>query len=158
MWYDLEALGLEFASFQYQYRTMAPYFGLRGPSLNRAIMWLVVCPAFVTYGYNQGVMGGLLTLESFVETFPQMNTLTATEAEKTYNSTIQGKLSHYIRGVDRPPMICISTAWLLSHTIFVQARSSHYIPLVEYLVRYHAFNSVTGSAAGRLSCSPLSSQ
>ncbi|KAJ9487894.1 hypothetical protein VN97_g5408 [Penicillium thymicola] len=69
---------------------MAPYFGLRGPSLNRAIMWLVVCPAFVTYGYNQGVMGGLLTLESFAETFPRMNTLTATDAEKTSNSTIQG--------------------------------------------------------------------
>ena len=80
---------------------MAPYFGLRGPSLNRAIMWLVVCPAFVTYGYNQGVMGGLLTLESFAETFPQMNTLTATDAEEKYNSTIQGKPHHYTRGTDR---------------------------------------------------------
>lgn len=109
MWHDLEIPDLEFASIQYQYCTMAPYFGLRGPSLNRAIMWLVVCPAFLTYGYNQGVMGGLLTLESFAETFPQMNTLTATDAEKTYNSTIQGKLNHDIRDADQSQMLCIST-------------------------------------------------
>jgi len=69
---------------------MAPYFGLRGPALSRAIMWLVVCPAFLTYGYNQGVTGGLLTLKAFAEQFPQMNTLTTTGAEKHYNSTIQG--------------------------------------------------------------------
>ncbi|KAJ5801966.1 uncharacterized protein N7503_004416 [Penicillium pulvis] len=69
---------------------MAPYFGLRGPALSRAIMWMVVCPAFLTYGYNQGVTGGLLTLKAFAEQFPQMNTLTTTGAEETYNSTIQG--------------------------------------------------------------------
>ncbi|KAJ5698848.1 hypothetical protein N7462_000853 [Penicillium macrosclerotiorum] len=70
---------------------MAPYFGLRGSALSRAIIWLVVCPAFVTYGYNQGVMGGLLTLKSFAETFPQINTLTTTGVEQQHNSTIQGK-------------------------------------------------------------------
>ncbi|PYI06706.1 general substrate transporter [Aspergillus sclerotiicarbonarius CBS 121057] len=69
---------------------MQPYFGLRGALLNRAIIWLVVCPAFVCYGYNQGVTGGLLTLQSFAKTFPQMNTLTTTGAQQHYNSTIQG--------------------------------------------------------------------
>ncbi|KAL2799917.1 general substrate transporter [Aspergillus keveii] len=69
---------------------MAPYFGLRGTLLNRAIIWLVVCPAFLCYGYNQGVTGGLLTLESFVRTFPSMDTLTTTGEEQHYNSTIQG--------------------------------------------------------------------
>ncbi|GMG31756.1 unnamed protein product [Aspergillus oryzae var. brunneus] len=68
---------------------MQPYFGLRGALLNRAIIWLVVCPAFVCYGYNQGVTGGLLTLESFARQFPQMNTLTTKGAEQHYNSTIQ---------------------------------------------------------------------
>jgi hypothetical protein len=76
---------------------MAPYFGLRGPALSRAIMWLVVCPAFLTYGYNQGVTGGLLTLKAFSEQFPQMNTLTTTGAEKHYNSTIQGMYSDDLR-------------------------------------------------------------
>ncbi|KAL2817167.1 general substrate transporter [Aspergillus granulosus] len=69
---------------------MAPYFGLRGSLLNRAIIWLVVCPAFLCYGYNQGVMGGLLTLEPFVKVFPAMDTLTTTGATQHYNSTIQG--------------------------------------------------------------------
>ena len=89
---------------------MAPYFGLRGPALNRAIMWLVVCPAFVTYGYNQGVMGGLLTLESFAKTFPQMNTLTATDAEKTHNSTIQGKIGYRTRRGDQSQMFHVPAA------------------------------------------------
>ena len=70
---------------------MQPYFGLRGALLNRAIIWLVVCPAFVCYGYNQGVTGGLLTLASFARQFPQMNTLTTEGAEQHYNSTIQGR-------------------------------------------------------------------
>ncbi|KAF9889534.1 hypothetical protein FE257_007244 [Aspergillus nanangensis] len=69
---------------------MQQYFGFRGALLNRAIIWLVVCPAFLTYGYNQGVMGGLLTLKSFAETFPEMNTLTSPEEDRHYNSTIQG--------------------------------------------------------------------
>ncbi|KAE8375605.1 general substrate transporter [Aspergillus bertholletiae] len=69
---------------------MQPYFGLRGSALNRAIIWLVVCPAFVCYGYNQGVIGGLLTLKAFNTQFPQMNTLTTTGEEQHYNSTIQG--------------------------------------------------------------------
>jgi hypothetical protein len=75
----------------HRHSTMAPYFGLRGTALSRAIIWLVVCPAFLTYGYNQGVMGGLLTLKSFAETFPDMNTLTTHGEKKHYNSTIQGK-------------------------------------------------------------------
>ncbi|GIJ98167.1 hypothetical protein Aspvir_000282 [Aspergillus viridinutans] len=69
---------------------MAPYFGLRGSALSRAIICLVVCPAFVTYGYNLSVAGGLLTLESFVETFPQIDTVNTTGAQQRYNSTIQG--------------------------------------------------------------------
>lgn len=71
---------------------MKPYFGLRGSALNRAIIWLVVCPSFVTYGYNQGVMGGLLTLESFAHAFPQINTLTTKGAQQHHNSTIQGNV------------------------------------------------------------------
>jgi hypothetical protein len=49
-----------------------------------------VCPAFITYGYNLSVAGGLLTLESFVKTFPQIDTVNTTGAQQHYNSTIQG--------------------------------------------------------------------
>ncbi|OBT96002.1 hypothetical protein VE01_06759 [Pseudogymnoascus verrucosus] len=69
---------------------MKKYFGLRGSSLNRAIVFLVVWPAFGCYAYNLAVMGGLLTLNSFIETFPLLNTITTTGAEQHYNSQILG--------------------------------------------------------------------
>lgn len=52
------------------------------------------------FGYDQGVMGGLLTLSSFVKTFPEIDTTAATEmaqhlnaSQKTHRSTIQGDLA-----------------------------------------------------------------
>lgn len=44
------------------------------------------------FGYDQGVMGGLLTLSTFVETFPEMDTVSKhlTAEQKSKNSTIQG--------------------------------------------------------------------
>lgn len=69
---------------------MKKYFGLRGSSLNRAIVFLVVWPAFGCYAYNLAVMGGLLTLNSFIETFPLLDTITTTGAQQHYNSQIQG--------------------------------------------------------------------
>lgn len=74
---------------------MAPYFGLRGPRLNTAAIWLVTCPAFLCYGYNQGVMGGLLTLDAFVRAFPQMDTLHTKGEQQLYNSNIQGQLPNF---------------------------------------------------------------
>ena len=70
--------------------TKTSYLGLRGQALSRLIIVLVVAPAFMTYGYNLSVAGGLLTLKNFNEQFPQMNTITAPPEEKSYNSTIQG--------------------------------------------------------------------
>ncbi|KAF5137585.1 Sugar transporter STL1 [Metarhizium anisopliae] len=69
---------------------MAPHLGLRGSSLSRAIIWLVVCPAFFCYGYNLSVAGGLLTLDSFVKTFPQLDTINTVGDEQRDNATIQG--------------------------------------------------------------------
>ncbi|KAG9246890.1 hypothetical protein BJ878DRAFT_539843 [Calycina marina] len=50
------------------------YFGLRGQKLNYAV-GLIAGGDFFLFGYDQGVMGGLLTLPSFVATFPQINTI-----------------------------------------------------------------------------------
>lgn len=36
-------------------------------------------------------MGGLLTLPSFVDTFPQIDTINTTGALQSYNSTLQGE-------------------------------------------------------------------
>lgn len=69
---------------------MKQYFGLRGPTLNRVAVLLVVWPAFGCYAYNLAVMGGLLTLDSFIETFPILDTVTTTGAKRHFNSQIQG--------------------------------------------------------------------
>ncbi|KAJ5125479.1 hypothetical protein N7448_004799 [Penicillium atrosanguineum] len=73
---------------------MKPYFGLRGTSLNIMIS-IIAGLDFLLFGYDQGVMGGLLTLNSFVTTFPQIDTTKAGEmglsaAERSTRSTVQG--------------------------------------------------------------------
>ncbi|KAI9644204.1 hypothetical protein NHQ30_007558 [Ciborinia camelliae] len=74
------------------------YFGLRGQKLNLAVT-TVAGLDFALFGYDQGVMlpvsglglqslrGGLLTLPSFVKTFPEIDTVHDTS---NYTSTIQG--------------------------------------------------------------------
>ncbi|KAM0748971.1 general substrate transporter [Meredithblackwellia eburnea MCA 4105] len=68
---------------------MAPYYGLRGKSLNRAVAFIAGM-GFLLFGYDQGVMGGLLTLESFIQTFPSLDTVHTTGTVKSHNSTILG--------------------------------------------------------------------
>lgn len=47
--------------------------------------------SFFLFGYDQGVMGGLLTLGSFVDTFPEINTSNPPAGKSSsYTSTIQG--------------------------------------------------------------------
>ena len=67
------------------------YFGLRGNGLQTFIIWTVICPAYILFGYNNSVCGGLLDLEAWIKYFPQINTLTTTGSEKSHNSTLQGK-------------------------------------------------------------------
>ncbi|PLW48601.1 hypothetical protein PCASD_03437 [Puccinia coronata f. sp. avenae] len=69
----------------------APYWGLKGTRLNQAVASLAGL-GFFLFGYDQGVMGGLLTLPTFVETFPEMDTISKhiTAEQKSKNSTIQG--------------------------------------------------------------------
>ncbi|KAK2051952.1 general substrate transporter [Colletotrichum caudatum] len=55
-----------------------PYFGLRGRSLS-VVLSIVAATAFALQGYDQAVMNGLLTLDTFRHQFPQME-----------NSSIEG--------------------------------------------------------------------
>lgn len=67
------------------------YFGLRGKALVHFMLMLVVCPAYTLLGYNNAVMGGLLTLPSFLETFPAIDTVsTADTPAEAQNARIQG--------------------------------------------------------------------
>nr|GAT45591.1 MFS sugar transporter [Mycena chlorophos] len=69
---------------------MQPYFGLRGQSLNAALVWAVIMPAYLLFGYYNGVAGGLLDLPEWVKLFPEIATIGVTGAQKTHNSHIQG--------------------------------------------------------------------
>jgi MFS family permease len=64
--------------------------GLSGRSLQIAQLLLVVCPAFVLFGYNQSGVGGLLSLRDWNDHFPQINTVDAEGADKSTKSTRQG--------------------------------------------------------------------
>ncbi|KAJ7102541.1 putative MFS sugar transporter [Mycena belliarum] len=69
---------------------MQNYFGLRGESLNAALIWAVIMPAYLLFGYNNAVAGGLLDLPAWVELFPQIDTVNTTGAKQAHNSRIQG--------------------------------------------------------------------
>lgn len=66
------------------------FFGLRGKQLG----WMIgFCAGmdFLLFGYDQGVMGGILTLESFLDQFPEIDPdRAATAAEASSRSTQQG--------------------------------------------------------------------
>ncbi|EYE94406.1 general substrate transporter [Aspergillus ruber CBS 135680] len=63
---------------------------LRGTSLTLAQLILVVCPAFLLFGYNQTNVAGLATLPDWVERFPRIDTSTTHGAQRSDNATIQG--------------------------------------------------------------------
>ena len=68
---------------------MTKFFGLRGRKLQNAV-GAVSLLAILTFGYNQSVVGGLLTTDSFNRQFPTINTVDTTGEEEHRHSTIQG--------------------------------------------------------------------
>lgn len=71
------------------------YLGLRGRGLTYFMIATVVCPAYMLLGYNNAVLGGLLDLESFAETFPQIDTVNTKGAQQAENARIQGELMSF---------------------------------------------------------------
>jgi MFS family permease len=68
----------------------ARYFGLSGRALGMLQIALIVAPSFVLFGYNQAGLGGLLTESDWVATFPGIDTVNTTGADKSRKSTLQG--------------------------------------------------------------------
>jgi hypothetical protein len=77
-----------------------PYLGLRGSRLINVAIAIVVCPAYILLGYNNAVMGGLLTLPSFLATFPSIDTINTSGSEEAENARIQGMA--ILKTVDTP--------------------------------------------------------
>jgi MFS family permease len=68
---------------------MAPYLGLSGKTLN-FVIGIIGATAFALQGYDQAVGNGILTLKTFLDVFPQTDTLDTKGAQKSHNATIQG--------------------------------------------------------------------
>ncbi|KAH8649036.1 general substrate transporter [Xylariales sp. PMI_506] len=70
---------------------MKKFYGLRGQALNYAIGIIAGCD-FLLFGYDQGVMGGILTMPNFLDQFPVINPDAAdiTDSESSARSTNQG--------------------------------------------------------------------
>lgn len=65
-------------------------FGLRGKALQNAQIWAVIFPAYVLFGWNNAVAGALLDLPSWIETFPQIDTVNAKGAVAYQRARVQG--------------------------------------------------------------------
>lgn len=66
------------------------FLGLRGHALRAAQIIFVVAPGFTLFGYNQAGVGPLATLQTFVSTFPTIDTINTEGAEHAVNSTRKG--------------------------------------------------------------------
>ncbi|KAK5116779.1 hypothetical protein LTR62_007453 [Meristemomyces frigidus] len=68
---------------------MGNFYGLRGTRLNIAIA-VIAGTDFALFGYDQGVMGGLLTLKSFLKYFPQIDVQNPPNGDAGKASNVQG--------------------------------------------------------------------
>lgn len=83
------------------------YLGQNGHRLNLLQTALIVLPAYVCFGYNQAGLGGLLTEDNWVKTFPEIDTVTTTGATKSKNSTLQGfVVATFVIGAMVGALIC----------------------------------------------------
>ncbi|KAI9685714.1 MAG: hypothetical protein M1822_004274 [Bathelium mastoideum] len=69
---------------------MKKFYGLTGTKLNIAIA-VIAGTDFALFGYDQGVMGGLLTLQSFLRYFPEIDTVNPPPGSSvSHASNLQG--------------------------------------------------------------------
>lgn len=92
------------------FTAMKQFFGLRGQSLSYAVVAIAGID-FLLFGYDQGVMSGLLTLPSFLSVFPELDVANPPPGvSASHTSTIQGTtVSSYNLGCF---VGAVSTIWL----------------------------------------------
>lgn len=69
---------------------MSKPLDLKGNRLNYVALIGVVMPAMMSLGYNQALLGGVLTMDWFQTQFPQLDVGNALPAERHHKSTLQG--------------------------------------------------------------------
>lgn len=63
---------------------------MQGETVRFAQIFLIACPSFILFGYNQSGVGGLTDFPSWTRQFPAIDTVNTTGAQKSQNSTVQG--------------------------------------------------------------------
>ncbi|KAE8154430.1 general substrate transporter [Aspergillus avenaceus] len=97
---------------------------LQGEALRFAQIFLIVCPSFILFGYNQSGVGGLTDFPSWIRQFPEIDTVNTTGAQKSHNSTVQGAVvASYTIGALFGSLICTWIGDILGRrrTIFIAA-------------------------------------
>ncbi|KAH8690011.1 hypothetical protein BGW36DRAFT_390071 [Talaromyces proteolyticus] len=61
----------------------------RGLALQR-VLAIVCAVAFLLQGYDQSIMNGLVTLDTFLSTMPGIDTLHTTGSQEDHNANVQG--------------------------------------------------------------------
>ena len=83
-------------------------FGLRGKRLEWGLIWSIIFPAYTLFGWNNGIAGSLLDLPSWVGTFPSIDTIHTTGAQKSTNAQVQGTVvAGYALGAFFGALSCI---------------------------------------------------
>ena len=65
-------------------------WGCRGAKLRSLMIGLIMCPAYILYGYSSASIGTLLTLPDWTSHFPAIDTVHVKGATKSQHSTLQG--------------------------------------------------------------------
>ncbi|KAH9896163.1 general substrate transporter [Xylariomycetidae sp. FL2044] len=132
--------------------------GLQGETLSRLQIALIVCPSFILFGYNQAGIGGLLTEDDWVKTFPEIDTVNSEGAEKSHKSTIQGVVvATFVIGALFGALSCSYTGDMFGrrHVIFVAAIMSLIGEILEAssfgLAQFIVGRLIVGLGIGQLS-------
>ncbi|BCR84191.1 sugar porter family MFS transporter [Aspergillus chevalieri] len=97
---------------------------MQGERLGIAQIFLVACPSFILFGYNQSGVGGLVDFPSCTRQFPAIDTVNTTGAQKSHNATVQGAvIASYTIGALFGSLICTWIGDILGRrrTIFTGA-------------------------------------
>ena len=63
---------------------------MQGETLRFAQIFLIACPSFILFGYNQSGVGGLTDFPSWTRQFPAIDTVNTAGAQNSHNATVQG--------------------------------------------------------------------
>ncbi|RDH24480.1 hypothetical protein M747DRAFT_358410 [Aspergillus niger ATCC 13496] len=72
---------------------MKPALGFRSTKLNIGHICTVILPAYICFRYLMAVTSGIETRQSWVHTFPQMDTVNMTGSKEAENSRIKGTVT-----------------------------------------------------------------